>query len=119
GFVIDLGHVMYVQKHLQASADAAALAGARELNCCTTSIAASTATAYSAAWTSSTTKGSNKNIDNNLYVQMASGYPKLKCFTSTGISCTGPDNANGIVIQQTATVPMWFASIFGISSIPV
>jgi Flp pilus assembly protein TadG len=119
GFVIDIGHVMYVKRELQASADAAALAGARELNCCTTSIAASTATAYSAAWTSSTTKGSNKNIDNNLYVQMASGYPKLKCFTSTGISCTGPDNANGVVIQQTATVPMWFASIFGISSIPV
>ena len=119
GFVIDIGHVMYVQRELQASADAAALAGARELNCCTTSIASSTATAYSAAWTSSTVPGPNKNVDPNLYVQMVSGYPQLKCFTSTGISCTGPDNSNGMVVKQTASVPMWFASIFGIASMPV
>ena len=119
GFVIDIGHVMYVKRELQNSADSAALAGARQINCCATSIAASTATAYSAAWTNSTTQGTNKNIDTHLYAQMVSGYPKLKCFSSTGISCTGPDNANGIVVQQTATVPMWFASIFGLSSIPV
>jgi Flp pilus assembly protein TadG len=119
GFVIDIGHVMYVKRQLQASTDSAALAGARVINCCATSTAVSTATAYSAAWTNSSTKGSNLNASPNLYVSLVSGYPKLKCFTSTGISCTGPDAANGIVVQQTASVPMWFASIFGLQSIPV
>ncbi len=119
GFVIDIGHVMYVKRQLQASADAAAIAGARELNCCATSIAVATATSYSATWTSSTTQGSNKNSASNLYVQMVSGYPQMKCFTTTGVSCTGPDNSNGIVVKQTATVPMWFASILGLKSIPV
>jgi Flp pilus assembly protein TadG len=119
GFVVDIGHVMYVQRQLQASTDAAALAGARELNCCATSIAVSTATAYSAAWTSSSIEGANKNADSNLYVQLVSGYPKLMCFASTGVSCTGPDGNNGIVVKETATVSMWFAQILGISSIPV
>jgi Flp pilus assembly protein TadG len=119
GLAIDVGHVILVKRELQASADAAALAGGRELNCCQTSIAVSTATTYSAAWQSSTVMGSNKNAMNNVYVQMASGYPQLKCFSSIGISCTGTDSANGLVVRQTATVPMWFASIFGVKSIPV
>ncbi|MBV9995024.1 MAG: pilus assembly protein [Caulobacteraceae bacterium] len=121
GFVIDLGHVMYVQRQLQASADSAALAGAGQLNCCSPSIAASTANVYSAAWSSSSAVGSNKNADSKLYVQMASGYPKLKCFSSitTSVPCTGTDNANGVVVKQTATVPMWFAGVFGLSSIQV
>lgn len=119
GFVIDIGHVMYVKRELQAATDASALAGARNLNCCTTSTAIATATAYSAAWTSSTTPGTNENVDPNLYVQMVSGYPQKKCFTSTGVTCSGPDSANGIVVKETASVPMWFASIVGISSINV
>jgi Flp pilus assembly protein TadG len=119
GFVIDLGHVMYVKRQLQASTDAAALAGARQLNCCFTSNAISTATAYSAAWTSSSTPGSNKNVDTKTYATLVSGYPQLRCFASTGVSCAGPDAANGIVVKQTANVSMWFASIFGLSTIPV
>jgi Flp pilus assembly protein TadG len=119
GFVIDLGHVMYVQRELQSATDASALAGARELNCCATSITLSTATAYSAAWASSSVPGTNRNVDPTMYMQMAPGYPKLMCFTSTGVSCAGPDASNGVVVKQTADVPTWFAGIFGITSIPV
>jgi Flp pilus assembly protein TadG len=119
GYVIDVGHVMYAGRQLQATADAAALAGARQINCCKTSSAVSTATAYSAVWQSSTIVGTNSNATSALYVQMASGYPQLKCFSSTGVSCTGPDNANGIVVKETASVPMWFASIFGWSSMQI
>ena len=82
-------------------------------------MAASTATAYSAAWTNSSTVGTNANADSKLYVTMASGYPMLKCFTSTNVSCTGPDASNGIVVKETANVPMWFAGIMGLSSIPI
>jgi len=122
GFVIDLGHVMWVKRQLQASTDAAALAGARKINCCATTQAVSTANLFSATWTSSTTPGSNKNVNTQLYVQMASGYPQMKCLTTltaAGIACTGVDPYNAIQVRQTANVPMWFASIFGLSSIPV
>lgn len=116
GFVIDLGHVAWVQRQLQASADAAALAGAGEINCCSgTSKAISTATAYSAT-------AGNKNVLPGVTATFVSGYPQLKCFSSTGVSCTlgtGYDNANGIVVKEQATIPMWFASIFGLTSIPV
>jgi Flp pilus assembly protein TadG len=118
-FVVDIGHVMYVKRELQQSTDASALAGARNLNCCVTSTALSTAGAYSAAWTSSTTPGSNQNVDPNVYVQMSSGFPKLKCLTSTGVSCAGPDSANAVEVQETANVPTWFGGLFGISSIPI
>ena len=119
GFVIDLGHVMTVKRSLQSSADSAALAGARTLNCCTTSSAIATTNLYSATWTSSTVVGSNKNADPNLYVQNVTGYPVRKCLTSVGISCAGVDPYNAVQVKQTTDVPMWFASIFGLSSIPV
>ena len=116
GFVVDLGHVAWVQRQLQSSADAAALAGAGEINCCSgTSKAVSTATLYSSL-------AGEQNVLPGITATFVSGYPKLKCFTSTGISCTmgtGYDDANGIVVEEQASVPMWFASIFGISSIPV
>ena len=49
GFVIDIGHVMFVQRQLQAATDAAALAGAHDINCCTTGGSAITvANSYSA-----------------------------------------------------------------------
>jgi hypothetical protein len=47
---------------------------------------------------------------------MASGYPQLKCLTSTGVSCTGPDSANAIVVKQQATVPLIFGKLFGLST---
>jgi len=116
GFVIDIGHAAWVQRQLQASADAAALAGAGEINCCSgTSKAVSTATKYSSL-------AGDQNVLPGITTTFVSGYPALKCFTSTGVSCalgSGYDNANGIVVKQQASVPMWFASIFGLTSIPV
>jgi Flp pilus assembly protein TadG len=112
GFVIDVGHAMVVKQQLQASADAAALAGARQINCCANSTAVASATAYSAA-------PGQRNAISGLQAHMVAGYPQLKCFSSTGISCTGPDSANGIVVKQTATVQTWFAQILGVDSIPV
>ncbi len=47
---------------------------------------------------------------------MAAGYPQLKCLTSTGVSCTGPDNANAIVVKQQATVPLVFGKLFGMTT---
>jgi Flp pilus assembly protein TadG len=107
--VVDLGYLFYAQRSLQSSADSAALAGAQSINVGAGGTAIAMATSYSAV-------SGDKNANANLTVTMASGYPQLKCFTTTGVSCTGPDSANGIVVVEQATVPLYFARIFGVSS---
>jgi Flp pilus assembly protein TadG len=107
--VIDLGYLFYAQRAIQASADSAALAGAQNINAGAGGTAISTAITYSGV-------SGNKNANANLTVTMAGGYPQLKCFTTTGVPCTGPDSANAIVVVEQATVPLYFARIFGISS---
>ncbi|MFL5279784.1 MAG: pilus assembly protein TadG-related protein [Rhodopila sp.] len=86
GLVVDLGHIKSVQRALQTSADAAALAGAQQITAAPAN-AVSTAIAYSAV--------GGKNAVGNLTATMVSGYPALKCFTSTGVACTvATANAN-------------------------
>ncbi len=104
--VIDVGNLVYAKRALQAATDAAALAGAQDINKGTGGTAVSTARRYSA------TTG-NLNAAHNLNATMASGYPALRCFTSTGIPCFAPDNANGVVVKQNATVPALFAKALG------
>jgi Flp pilus assembly protein TadG len=114
GFVVDASHAFAVQRSLQASTDAAALAGAQDINCCVSAPdqAITTATSYSAV-------AGARNVMPNLTVTMASGYPVLKCFTSTGVSCSGSSGANGIVVSQHATVPTFFADILGLPSFSI
>jgi Flp pilus assembly protein TadG len=115
GFAVDMGHIFYIQRKMQASSDAAALAGAIKINCCTTSEAVSTANSFSAV-----TGGANQITE--VSVTMVSGYPKLECLatlTNQGITCNGPDSANAIQVKEQANVPTWFAQIFGVTTIPV
>lgn len=114
GLVIDLGHAFAVQRSLQASADSAALAGAQDITCCAQSSnqVIATAVSYSAV-------SGGRNASRGLTVTMPNGYPTLKCFQSTGIPCNGPTLANGIVVQQQTTVPLWFAPILGFRSLLV
>src|SRR5271169_4705895 len=111
---VDVGYLFYAQRALQASANAAAMAGARDIGVGGTPIA--TATLYSSV-------GANKNNNPNLAVTWASGYPLLKCFGNIGSTCTTNQtpatSANGIEVRQLATVPTFFARIFGIPSVQV
>jgi Putative Flp pilus-assembly TadE/G-like len=114
GFVVDASHAFSVQRSLQASTDAAALAGAQDINCCASAPnqAITTATSYSAV-------AGGRNVMANVTVTMASGYPVLKCFTSTGVSCNGSSAANGIVVRQQATVATYFAELLGLPSFSI
>ena len=103
---VDIGNIARAQQQLQSTADLAAMAGEANI---TAGTGVATANAYSAAV-------SDKNADSGMTVTMASGYPLLKCFTSTGVSCSGSSSANAIVVKQQATVPLYFAPIFGINS---
>jgi hypothetical protein len=111
--VVDVGYLYYAKRALQASTEAAALAGAQDINCCSTGgRALTTATSYSSVT-------GDRNALPNVTASMTSGYPALRCFTSTGVPCSSPDNANGIVVKQQATVPLFFAKVLGFSSVQV
>jgi hypothetical protein len=111
--VVDFGRVYFSFRELQASSDAAALAGAEVLP---KSTATTTATLYSAV-------SGNMNAYSNLpNVTMVSGYPLVKCLTTLtnqGIACVAPANGNAIQVKQQATVPLTFAKVVGVNSFTV
>jgi hypothetical protein len=109
--VIDVGHAYLAQRRLQASVDAAALAGADGLP--SVSQAGSYAAAYGAA-------GHNvpDGIDNvQMTVSMRCLSSAPGCTPSTDESCTGPCNA--VIVKETASIPTVFGKVLGIDSIPV
>jgi Flp pilus assembly protein TadG len=105
---VDIGNVVNTKRQLQGSTDAAALAGARVIGSTTDPIA--TAVSYSAI-------SGQKNAQTNLSVTMASGYPMLKCLSSTGVSCVGSPASNAISVIQQANAPTYFAKVLGIDSV--
>ncbi len=110
GFTVDIGHLALVQKELQSSTDAAALAGGYNIPVNT---AVNTATTYGAG------TGDKNRLAGGVTGTMVSGYPKLKCLTTTNVNCVGTElagGANAVQVSETATVPMWFAQIMGFGS---
>ncbi len=96
---IDLGNAYFVQSRLQASADQAALAAAKDIYAGTAVTTASTYGSLNAPATYAVTTNAT-----------------LKCLTSMqnlGLACTGPGKANAIVVQEQTTAPLYFASLFG------
>ena len=100
-FAIDVGYVYYAHRSLQASADAAALAGAQQLP----DASAATATAQEYG-TSSVGKNQLKNI--GTVTELIS----TKCLASL----PGCDPANAVVAEESAKVPTFFARVLGIKS---
>ena len=110
GFTVDVGHLALVQKKLQASADAAALAGAYNIP---NSTAITTTRSYSAG------SGDNNALTGGVTATMVTGYPSLKCLTTTNVACAGTElagGANAVEVQEQAAVPMWFAPVLGFAS---
>src|ERR1700758_3261095 len=113
GLSIDVGHVFYAYRELQAATDAAALAGAEDLP---NSTAITTATNYSAL------AGKLNAIPNMGTVSMVSGYPNAPCLTTlrnAGMGCVAPANGNAMQVKQTAAIPMFFLGLFGIPTFNV
>jgi hypothetical protein len=100
-FAIDVGYAYYAHRSLQASADAAALAGAQKLPDAT----AAKAMAQEFG-TSSTGKNRLKNIGS------VSETISTKCLSSL----PGCDPANAVVAEESAQVPTFFARVLGIKS---
>jgi Flp pilus assembly protein TadG len=122
GIGIDAGYLFYAQRTLQASTDASALAGAEVIG--TGGSALSAATSYSATG----------SLNASTHLTNVAVTATFKCFTSVGLACStnqtpscatasancqGTNGANGIEVVQTAKVPMFFAKIFGVSSVNI
>jgi Flp pilus assembly protein TadG len=103
-FAIDVGYAYYAHRSLQASADAAALAGAQELP--NASAATATAREYG-------TGAAAKNHLSNIGEVTES--ITTKCLSSL----PGCEPANAVVAEETARVPTFFARVLGINSLTV
>jgi Flp pilus assembly protein TadG len=112
GYAIDMGRVLWVQRQLQASADAAALAGAAFV---VTDPAAAKSTAVSFSGLS----GMKNAVRGAGSVQLVGGEPTLKCLTSFSFPpCSaGAGTYNGIVVSQQAVVPTYFLRILGFKTL--
>jgi hypothetical protein len=119
---VDLAVVYFAKTQLQATANAAAMAGGAVLWEVNTFLPGETSSsqAVTAATTYSGVSSDKNAMAASYNVAMASGYPKLLCLTSTGVSCSttsSPPTYNAIEVQETATVPLIFARMFGYSSV--
>jgi Flp pilus assembly protein TadG len=113
GLTVDVGHMMYCHAQLQASTDAAALAGGQALPSTAATTAATHYSSVSGGW----------NVASDLpNVSMVSGYPKLECLNTLkalGVACSSPSNANAIQVVQTMNVPTYFMALFGHKTMPI
>jgi Flp pilus assembly protein TadG len=102
--VIDVGYAYYTHRSLQASADAAALAGAQELP--------DPARAQTVARQFSAAEGQKNERDN---IPDVTTSVQTKCLTSV----PGCDPVNAVVVNETAEVDTKFARVLGIDSFTV
>ena len=112
--VIDVGRAMQVQRALQTSADAAALAGAQDLSCTSADTSTTTAANYSAS-----TGGYNTIPGVSAgSVSFSAVRKSLTSNPSVFGSCPSP-GANAIFVTESVAVPTILGSVLGVDSITV
>ena len=117
-FVVDIGRGIIAYHMLQASCDAAAMAGVQLMSDTTQSSSAVTnqATLYSSV-------PGNRNANSSMLpnAAMLSGYPKVYCSSmgsANGVPCVAAGGtANAITVAQTVTLPTIFGGIVGIRTL--
>jgi len=114
--LIDAGRLYIYSNALNASTQAAALAGAGAMS----EPGATVSSASSAVTTYSSTTGSKNVLSGLSSISIASGYPAFSCLSTVtsvfGVQCTGPSGSNAIAVKQTATVPLFFMSLLGVKT---
>jgi Flp pilus assembly protein TadG len=107
---VDLGNVYLTFQRLQASTNAAALAGAQALPNLT-------ATTQATQYSSST---GNLNAFTNLpNVTTVSTIKCLTTLTNEGLPCYAPGNGNAVQVTQSTSVKLYFASLLGAPPVPL
>lgn len=113
GLVIDFGNVYRVQKALQASTDAAAIAGAGQL---TLSYPANAATAIAQAKAYGASTGGKNPIPGVPAGNVTETVTTSCVVSNPNFPCSGP---NTISVKQSASVPTFFLRLLGFGSIPL
>jgi Flp pilus assembly protein TadG len=108
-FVVDIGHAYVCRRQLQAATDAAALAGAKQVYLSQSLV---TAAAYAA-----TTGSANAYPGLNNVQILSSKTVCLNTVVNWGILCEGPNTANAVQVIEQATIPTFFAQVFGIKQL--
>jgi Putative Flp pilus-assembly TadE/G-like len=103
--VVDIGYAYYVQRTLQASTDAASLAGAQDLP--DPALAESRAHEYGGSPGSKNYRGNIPGVTTDV---------STKCISVSPCSVASP---NAIVVTESVTLPTKFAKIFGIDHFTV
>lgn len=101
----DVGHGIVASRQLQASTDAAALAGAQALP--------DSSYSTSAANYSASSGGMNAHSNLPGVTTKVTGVC-LTTVTNWGIPCVSPSNYNAVVVTESVTIPTWFAGVVGI-----
>jgi Flp pilus assembly protein TadG len=114
--VVDCGHAMVVQRELQASTDAAALAAAETIS--------GTSTTYETYATNYSSATGDKNSYTGLTISSSAVTPLcLTTVTNWGIVCTTSSGTvtvpNAVSVTQTALVTTFFAGIIGKPTVTV
>jgi Putative Flp pilus-assembly TadE/G-like len=111
--VVDFGFIYLDNNELNASTQAAALAGAWAMSQPGATVL-STTNAIS-AYSSGT--GGNNASSNLSTVSMVTDSPSFKCLSTLtsvfGLQCYGPSNSNAIAVTQQVKVPLLFLRMFG------
>jgi hypothetical protein len=110
GLGIDTARVYVIHRQLQSATDAAALAGAQQMP----------DGDYSGIAKSFSSGAGNSNNSSSFIPKTAVVTPLcVKFLKDQGLPCNGPASANALQIQQTAAVPMLFASLLGFKSLDI
>jgi hypothetical protein len=117
GLVYDLGMIYVRQTQLNASTQAATLAGAQAM-----AQPGATSSGTSAIVASYSAASGGRNTSSFLTnASVATGYPQLPCLSTLktvfSVYCYGPSSSNAIVVKQTATEPLMFLRMFGASTV--
>lgn len=120
GLAIDIGSLRYSQRHLQAAADAAAVAAALEIPACQGS--SNCQALQTAAQTSLAENGfSGSTLNANCPGSMGTGLMLMvnnpPCYQGASDPNTGKSNYAEVVASE--TVQTYFAGLFGFQNVPV
>lgn len=110
GLGIDTARIYVIHRQLQSATDAAALAGAQQMP----------DGDYSGVAKSFSSGAGNSNNAPGFTPKTAVVTPLcVKFLKDQGLPCTGSAAANALQVQQTAAVPMMFASLLGFKSLDI
>ncbi len=111
--VVDFGFIYLYNSQLNASTQAAALAGAWAMS----QPGATTTSVTTAVTTYGGTSGNDNVAADIKGASLVSGYPQFKCLATLksvyGLQCYGPSSSNAVVVTQQVKVPLFFFPIFG------